>query len=142
MVSLSRVFSPATTTMTSLFKPSPGRRRGSDLESGKSENADSDSDTFYIPSKNASIERLQQWRVRPISLLQNLLMPFFSCSIAYRAFRLNEMIMLVYLQSEVDDVICFLIGLLFMFGPTMNGVYRRKLHWCSMPHGDSVTLWT
>ncbi|CAH2069667.1 unnamed protein product [Thlaspi arvense] len=48
--------------MTSLFKPSPGRRRGSDLESGKSENADSDSDTFYIPSKNASIERLQQWR--------------------------------------------------------------------------------
>ncbi|VVB16277.1 unnamed protein product [Arabis nemorensis] len=38
------------------------RRRGSDLESGKSENADSDSDTFYIPSKNASIERLQQWR--------------------------------------------------------------------------------
>ncbi|CAH8279961.1 unnamed protein product [Arabidopsis lyrata] len=48
--------------MTSLLKPSPGRRRGSDLESGKSDNADSDSDTFYIPSKNASIERLQQWR--------------------------------------------------------------------------------
>uniref|UniRef100_A0A1J3DIX8 Calcium-transporting ATPase n=1 Tax=Noccaea caerulescens TaxID=107243 RepID=A0A1J3DIX8_NOCCA len=39
-----------------------GRRRESDLESGKSEHADSDSDTFYIPSKNASIERLQQWR--------------------------------------------------------------------------------
>jgi Ca2+-transporting ATPase len=32
------------------------------VESGKSEHADSDSDTFYIPSKNASIERLQQWR--------------------------------------------------------------------------------
>ncbi|KAF8083504.1 hypothetical protein N665_0769s0005 [Sinapis alba] len=48
--------------MTSLFKQSPGRRRGSDLESGKSDNADSDSDTFSIPSKNASVERLQQWR--------------------------------------------------------------------------------
>lgn len=55
MVPLSRVFSPATKM---------GRRRESDLESGKSEHADSDSDTFYIPSKNASIERLQQWRVR------------------------------------------------------------------------------
>ncbi|CAL9243921.1 unnamed protein product, partial [Arabidopsis halleri] len=48
--------------MTSLLKPSPGRRRETDLESGKTDNADSDSDTFYIPSKNASIERLQQWR--------------------------------------------------------------------------------
>ncbi|XP_010443383.1 PREDICTED: calcium-transporting ATPase 8, plasma membrane-type-like isoform X2 [Camelina sativa] len=48
--------------MTSLLKSSPGRRRGSDLESGKSEHHDSDSDTFYIPGKNASIERLQQWR--------------------------------------------------------------------------------
>ncbi|KAG2310759.1 hypothetical protein Bca4012_025269 [Brassica carinata] len=48
--------------MTSLFKQSPGRRRGCDLESGKSENFDSDSDTFSIPSKNASVERLQQWR--------------------------------------------------------------------------------
>lgn len=65
-------FSLATATMTSLLKPSPGRRRGSDLESGKSDNADSDSDTFYIPSKNASIERLQQWRVRH-------LVPFFRC---------------------------------------------------------------
>lgn len=66
------MFSPATTTMTSLLKPSPGRRRGSDLESGKSENADSDSDTFYIPGKNASIERLQQWRVRPSSFLASV----------------------------------------------------------------------
>ncbi|CAN7038705.1 unnamed protein product [Brassica rapa subsp. trilocularis] len=48
--------------MTSLFKQSPGRRRGSDLESGKSDAADSDSDTFSIPAKNASVERLQQWR--------------------------------------------------------------------------------
>ncbi|CAN6849896.1 unnamed protein product [Brassica oleracea] len=48
--------------MTSLFKQSPGRRRGSDLESGKSDSADSDSDTFSIPAKNASVERLQQWR--------------------------------------------------------------------------------
>lgn len=55
------VFSPPT-TMTSLFKQSPGRRRGSDLESGKSDSADSDSDTFSIPAKNASVERLQQWR--------------------------------------------------------------------------------
>ncbi|KAJ0246080.1 Calcium-transporting ATPase 8 [Hirschfeldia incana] len=48
--------------MTSLFKQSPGRRRGSDLESGKGENSDSDSDAFSIPAKNASVERLQQWR--------------------------------------------------------------------------------
>ncbi|CAF2330869.1 unnamed protein product [Brassica napus] len=48
--------------MTSPFKPSPGRRRGGDLESGRIENADSDSDTFSIPAKNASVERLQQWR--------------------------------------------------------------------------------
>ncbi|KAJ4911187.1 plasma membrane-type protein [Raphanus sativus] len=48
--------------MTSPFKQSPGRRRGSDLESGKGENSDSDSDTFSIPAKNASLERLQQWR--------------------------------------------------------------------------------
>ncbi|KAJ0266905.1 Calcium-transporting ATPase 8 [Hirschfeldia incana] len=47
--------------MTSPFKPSPGRRGGGgDLESGKID--DSDSDTFSIPAKNASVERLQQWR--------------------------------------------------------------------------------
>lgn len=63
----------ATATMTSLLKSSPGRRRGGDVESGKSEHADSDSDTFYIPSKNASIERLQQWRVRPRSFLSLML---------------------------------------------------------------------
>ncbi|KAL0646769.1 hypothetical protein Bca4012_045060 [Brassica carinata] len=51
--------------MSSPFKPSPGRRHGGDLESGRIENADSDSDTFSIPAKNASVERLQQWRVRP-----------------------------------------------------------------------------
>lgn len=61
---LSGVFSPAN-TMSSPFKPSPGRRHGGDLESGRIENADSDSDTFSIPAKNASVERLQQWRVRP-----------------------------------------------------------------------------
>ncbi|WZZ89887.1 calcium-transporting ATPase 8, plasma membrane-type isoform X1 [Brassica napus] len=48
--------------MSSPFKPSPGRRHGGDLESGRIENADSDSDTFSIPAKNASVERLQQWR--------------------------------------------------------------------------------
>lgn len=53
--------------------------------------------------------------------------------------------MLVYLQmfDFVDVVIRYFgIGLFFMFGLTMNVVFYRKLHWFSMPPGDSVTPWT
>ncbi|XP_010536881.1 PREDICTED: calcium-transporting ATPase 8, plasma membrane-type [Tarenaya hassleriana] len=48
--------------MANIFKTSPCRRRRSDLESGAGGSGDSDLDPFEIPPKNASIERLRQWR--------------------------------------------------------------------------------
>lgn len=46
-----------------------------------------------------------------------------------------------------DVVIWFLIGLFFVFYATLrltctcDAVYRRELHWCSMPLVDSATRW-